>query len=213
MSDPFSSDLSPAYNVDVIDMTNAAGQTPQGYAYNLEHGFIQVTFRDANRAPLSNVSCEVSFGQSQNDKIPLDYNGRIFLGDRASRVAKFFFANTAGAFIYVVTSPNPTMLNIDVPNPLQSFTQTVGTTIETTNHTIGTTAAIISASNSTTVSRIVQNNHASNDLYIGGASTVTTANGLKVPAGGSLVIDKSFGEIWGIANAASTDVRLFRERV
>lgn len=213
MSNPFSSDLSPAYNVDVIDMSNPAGQTPQGYAYNLEHGFIQVTFRDANRAPLSNVTCEVSFGQGQNDRIPLDYNGRIFLGERASRVAKFFFENTAGAFIYVVTSPNPNMLNIDVPNPLQSFTQNIGTTATNSAVSIGTTAALISAANSQIISRIVQNAHATNVLYIGNSSSVTSANGLKIPAGSQLTLDKSYGDIYGIASGAATDVRLLVEQI
>lgn len=211
MSNPFSGDLSPAYNVDIIDMSNPAGQTPQGYAYNLEHGFIQVTFRDAFGTPVNNVNCQVSFGQSQNDRIPLDYNGRVFLGERASRVAKFYFDSRPGVFIFLVTSPNPNMLNLDTPNPLQSFTTSIGASLTASAITVNTTATLISASSSTTQSRILQNNGA-NTVFLG-ASGVTVAQGFPILSGASLTLDKSYGEIWGITASGISDIRLLREVV
>lgn len=57
---------------------------------------------------------------------------------------------------------------------------------------------------------VVQNAHASNDLYVGwGASGATTALGIRVVAGGHFEANlHPTDEIWGVASAVSTDVRV-----
>jgi hypothetical protein len=54
---------------------------------------------------------------------------------------------------------------------------------------------------------IVQNVHASQDLYVGGAG-VATSTGLKVIAGASVGFDDFNGPLYGIASGAATDVRV-----
>lgn len=76
--------------------------------------------------------------------------------------------------------------------------------------TIGTTAATILASNTGRTAIVVQNNHASNDLYIGSDDSVATTTGLHLAAGESIRLHHH-GTIFGIASAASTDVRYFEE--
>lgn len=75
--------------------------------------------------------------------------------------------------------------------------------------TIGTSAAQIVAGNASRNGLVVQNNHATNDLYVGASSGVTTSNGVKVPAGGSIEFSEYVGPVFGIASGASTDVRYF----
>lgn len=74
------------------------------------------------------------------------------------------------------------------------------------NATIGATAAVI-ADGSSRDHITVKNNHATNILYVGFNSSVTTANGLSVAAGASVTIDGYDGPVYGIASAVSTDVR------
>lgn len=75
------------------------------------------------------------------------------------------------------------------------------------NVSIGTSAAVISAASRYRDQGIlVQNAHASNILYVGTDSSVTTSNGLKIGAGESLLIPGN-DVVYGIASGASTDVR------
>ena len=77
------------------------------------------------------------------------------------------------------------------------------------NVSIGTSAAIIKAANGRRESLVVQNVHASQVLYIGDGS-VTTSNGLRIPAGESMRLQTK-AAVYGIASGASTDVRYFEE--
>lgn len=72
---------------------------------------------------------------------------------------------------------------------------------------VGTTAAVIASRRDSRNSIIVQNVHASQVLYVGTDSSVTTSNGLKVAAGESVKIDDYRGVVYGIASGAATDVR------
>lgn len=76
------------------------------------------------------------------------------------------------------------------------------------NVSIGTSAALIVAASKLRAGVIVQNAHASNDLYIGSDSDVTTSNGLKVAAGESILLPTR-AVVYGVASGASTDVRYF----
>lgn len=75
--------------------------------------------------------------------------------------------------------------------------------------TIDTSAVLIADSRATRRSITVQNVHASNDLYVGSDSSVTSSNGVKVKAAESLRFDDYSGAVYGIGSAASTDVRYF----
>lgn len=73
--------------------------------------------------------------------------------------------------------------------------------------TIGATAALIKAGRAQRNSILVQNVHASNDLYVGLDASVSTSNGIKIAAGQSMEIYDGGSEVYGIASGAGTDVR------
>jgi hypothetical protein len=63
----------------------------------------------------------------------------------------------------------------------------------------------------------IVNTHATNGLFIGGSNAVTAANGFRVPSGTATNAPFMFNidqgeQVWAIASAAATDVRviLFR---
>lgn len=72
---------------------------------------------------------------------------------------------------------------------------------------VDATAEEIVAARTIRKSVIIQNADASVDLYIGDDSSVTTSNGIKVPAGGSITFDDYNGPIYGIGSGADCDVR------
>lgn len=76
--------------------------------------------------------------------------------------------------------------------------------------TVSTSAKEIVASNGMRRRVVVQNNHASNDLYLGDDDSVATTSGLHLVAGDSVELH-SPKAIYGIASAASTDVRYYDE--
>ena len=78
------------------------------------------------------------------------------------------------------------------------------------NATIGAAAAVIVAANASRGEVLVQNVHATNTLYIGTDNAVTVANGLKVGPGGSISLTVD-DDVYGIADAAGTDVRYLDE--
>lgn len=69
-------------------------------------------------------------------------------------------------------------------------------------------------------SLVIQNVHASNDLYLGffptgtdtaGAAALTGATGIRIPAGGTFIDNapNAFsGAVWGRASGSGTDVRV-----
>lgn len=73
---------------------------------------------------------------------------------------------------------------------------------------IGTTAVLITAARNARDAVLVQNLHASNDLYVGPDSSVTSSNGIKIAAGESISVP-SRGDVYGIGSAASTDARFW----
>lgn len=78
--------------------------------------------------------------------------------------------------------------------------------------TIGTTAALILQGAALRSHLVIQNTHASNDLFIGGSDAVTTSgatSGIKVPAGESFTLDGFTGSLFGIGSAAGTTVSFF----
>lgn len=82
-----------------------------------------------------------------------------------------------------------------------------GSGVRSSVASIGTSAAQIVSGRSQRDGLVVQNLHATNNLYVGD-STVTTSTGVKVVAGGSITVDELSGPLYGIADGASTDVRV-----
>lgn len=72
---------------------------------------------------------------------------------------------------------------------------------------VGTSALIIKAAKTSRRELVVQNVHGSNVLYIGKDASVTTSTGLRLNPGESRVYTNYTGDVYGIASAASTDVR------
>jgi beta-N-acetylglucosaminidase len=76
------------------------------------------------------------------------------------------------------------------------------------NVSIGATAALIKGQRGRRESIWIKNNHASQILYLGSDSSVTTSNGYSLAAGQSIEL-KTKGNVYGIASGAGTDVRYF----
>lgn len=72
--------------------------------------------------------------------------------------------------------------------------------------TVGTSAVVIVGPNSNRKEVIITNTHASNDLYLGGA-TVAVGRGIKLVAGQSTVLTNS-GTIYAVGSAAGTTIAL-----
>jgi hypothetical protein len=78
------------------------------------------------------------------------------------------------------------------------------------NKSIGTSAAVLVAARQARESVLVKNNHASQILYLGSDSSVTSSNGLPLAAGESVRIE-SKNVVYAVASGATTDVRYFEE--
>lgn len=88
-----------------------------------------------------------------------------------------------------------------------------GSNVVTTAVTVDTTTQggeVLVAGRTLRRSVIVQNLSATVDVYVGagGASGVTTTNGLKVAAGASLDFGDFSGPLYGVVAASSADVRV-----
>jgi len=75
----------------------------------------------------------------------------------------------------------------------------------TAQASIGTSSALLVAGRTLRRQVVIRNTHASNTLYVGPTSGVTTANGHSIAAGGSLTLDTD-AAIYAIASAVSTTV-------
>jgi len=82
--------------------------------------------------------------------------------------------------------------------------------INTNRVSVGTTATSIISSNTNAKIRIIEN-RGSNSVFIGGANTVTTANGFQLSAGEELDVSDYTGEIFGIVAASTENVNYVEE--
>jgi hypothetical protein len=86
--------------------------------------------------------------------------------------------------------------------------------LSTNNYTVTTTAVKVSPASGVTNSYtiIIQNNHASNIVYVGVSNAVTSsAYGVQLATGASIALDDltPTDQVWVIASAASTPVSVF----
>jgi hypothetical protein len=71
---------------------------------------------------------------------------------------------------------------------------------------ITTSASLIAAGRARRDAILVQNVHATQDLYLGPDSSVATSTGIKVAAGQSILVPTR-ADVYGIASGAATDTR------
>jgi len=200
----------PSYDVIIVNMGDTDGQTAAGRQIKQQIGFLQVTFRDSSNSPVNNVQLQVAFGNSNEDRLTLDYNGQV--GMRAVDVTRVFWNNTPGVYAHIVVSPDASLFQNDCPNPLQTFSSNVGTTAASAAVTVGTSATLLSAASTGRQSVVIANNDPGVVLYVGNAS-VTTSNGLPIQPNGSATFDKSSAAIYGIVASGSLDARTFTESI
>lgn len=74
---------------------------------------------------------------------------------------------------------------------------------------VGAAAVLVVAARFSRNGLVVQNVHATQTLYLGNDSSVTTSTGIQVPAGASADFPDYAGAVWGIASGAATDTRFF----
>jgi hypothetical protein len=72
---------------------------------------------------------------------------------------------------------------------------------------VGTTAVLLCSPNGSRNKVIVQNAHASQNLYVG-PSGVATTTGIQIVPGASVGFDDFNGPLYGIASGAATDTRV-----
>jgi hypothetical protein len=78
--------------------------------------------------------------------------------------------------------------------------------LATNQASIGGPAALLIPARSTRRVAIVRNGHATNLLYIGATSGVTTAKGYLIPPGQAVELPGHEGDVYAIASAAGTTV-------
>lgn len=87
---------------------------------------------------------------------------------------------------------------------------TYGGKASATNVSVDTAAEIVVPRRQSRKSVTIQNwEPATNILYLGHDSSVTTTTGLALGPGESITFDDFKGDVWGIADTAATDVRYF----
>lgn len=217
------SGLTPVYSVIRVNMGDTDGQLPSGRLFRQQTGFIKITFRDSSGAPVNNVRMQVAFGQQDEDRLTLDYNGKarcsvpifsaagLITGYQTVDNFRLFWNNTPGVFAFVTVSQNSQLFEDDTPNPIQSFTQSVGTIMNTAAVTITIAATLIRAANANRQSVVLRNKGA-NTIYIGN-SGVTTASGQFINPNDVLTIDRSTAAIYGIVAAATEELRYLEETI
>ena len=80
--------------------------------------------------------------------------------------------------------------------------------LPTKNVSVGTTAINIYKSTVGYAIDFLLQNLSANNIYFGDNSNLTTVNGTKIIAGGYLSKDNWLGDLWVIADGASSDARL-----
>jgi hypothetical protein len=83
----------------------------------------------------------------------------------------------------------------------------VKSNIAATTVSVGATAVLLVDGTTSRNNLIVQNAHASQNLYVG-PSTVDTTTGLRLAAGESVGLPDFNGPLYGIASGAATDTRV-----
>lgn len=165
-------------------------------------------FQDAKRQDGSqelDAFLRIKIGTDGVDAPVFRLNSKI---DGAFDALRVSWDATPGVTAYIYIARGPGLLRIEAPPPKQIVSTAFGSSLATAAVTVGTSATLLAAANSARQSVLIQNNGTA-DIYVGGAS-VTTANGIKVEAGGSVAIDKTSAAVYGIA-ASNQNARVMTE--
>lgn len=198
----------PNYQIFKIDLTTAGQMDiPAIYTY------LRVVDAYATATGVVSLDAKINVQprRTGGDHIPMRLNGLVQL-PRGSDFARITWAAQPGTTVELFMSDQDRGAGIDVEAPptKQIVTSSIGTTLTCSAATVGVAAAQLVAANAARQSVTIVNNSVGT-VFIGQDATVTTANGLPVTAGQSLVIDKTTAAIWAIGSGAGLNVRLMVE--
>ena len=180
-----------------------------GTVINYQVGYIHVArFQTADG--LENLSglIEVALAFGVEDWLPLGPNAEVMMIPARDQV-RVRWAAQAGITCTLVLAQDPKQFQMANPPGRTLVSTAAGTTIAVGTATIGTSAGLIRAANSARQSLIIQNDGAA-DIYVGPAA-VAVADGLRVPVGATLTLDKTTAALYGISGAAGNVVRWLEE--
>lgn len=92
-------------------------------------------------------------------------------------------------------------------NLLVSTEGTASTSLQNSVATVATTATLVVAERADRKSLFIRNTSA-HSLWLGDDTGVTTANGMFLDSGDSIVFENFIGDLYGIASQSSTEVRV-----
>lgn len=195
----------PQYSTQVLDL-RVAGQ----FLISQEIGYIHLLRfmdgpdpRTAQALLVGYVG--LSFGNADNMQLPLDYNTKIAIPERAP-LTRLSWPAQADTYAYLAYSPEVSVFQMDAPPARQLVTSSGGTMMVQGAVTVGVVAAQIRPANALRFSSMIKNNSAG-IIYLGADNAVTTANGFPLGAGDAITIDDTTAEIWGIGSGAGLDCR------
>jgi len=195
----------PNYAVFPILLTTAGTRTLHRFSGILR--MIEAT--DATGADDLTAKVEVRLGDNEGDWIPLKLGNAVKADDVEELTIRW--DAQVGTTVKFFSSRDANVADVDADPPSQLVLGDKASLATYATVSIGTSAGVIKAANGDRKQITIENVHASNDLYIGGDASVTTANGIKIPAGGTFTTDAYTGAFYGIASGAATDVRYFEE--
>lgn len=151
----------------------------------------------------------VQLGDVISDAIPMGINATASLREPTG-VVRFSWAAQPGVIAHFLLSADDNLV-VTSPPAKQLVTQSFGVSLSMSNVNVGTVAAKLAPANSARAKLTIRNNSAGNIIYMGKSSAVTAASGFPLAPGEAYTFDGTTAEVWGIASAAGTDVRVIQE--
>lgn len=101
-----------------------------------------------------------------------------------------------------------TLTDVTSDNRLETF-HAPDSSAQNSTATVGTSAVELASSPLANRKKIIVQNNGDKAIYLGGANTVTTANGICIPKGASFELDWGPSvDLWAISSSAGQDVRI-----
>jgi hypothetical protein len=195
------------YDIIKIPLTTAGQQTITGSQW---HFFNLIDALNADGSQALDAALEIAFGKNATAYAPIGIN-RQFIGPFDQVKVRWSAQSGVTAYLFVAAKNlSGEVLQLISPPAKQLVTSSVGSSLTPSAVSVGTSATLLSAANSQRQSCMIANADAAATLYVGD-STVTTANGMPVPPGGNITIDKNTGAIYGRVAAGTLDARVLEE--
>lgn len=195
----------PVFSIVPIDLSAAGAQDFNKTASTVT--FLRAL--DVSGQQALDALVNVQLGDVISDAIPMGINATASLREPTG-VIRFTWAAQPGITAYFLLSADDN-LTVTSPPAKQLVTQSFGSTLSASPLSVGTAAVQLAPANSARAKLSVRNNSTTNTLYLGATNAVTTANGFPLAAGEAYTFDGTTAAVWGIASAASTDVRVMQE--